>query len=74
MLAFSILHKAVPGVKVTLTNTSNGITVETQTSSAGFYRFSSRVPGAYEVSTISLPLSTGQTRDLNINVEVVHHY
>jgi Carboxypeptidase regulatory-like domain len=70
---------AVPDAKVTLTNASTGITVETQTSSAGFYRFSSLAPGNYEVkaisagfraATISVVLSTGQTRDLNINLEV----
>ena len=70
---------AVADAKVTLTNTSTGITVETQTSSAGFYRFSSLAPGTYEVkvvaagfraANISLALSTGQTRDVNINLEV----
>ncbi len=70
---------AVPNAKVTLTHASTGIVVETQTSSAGFYRFSSLAPGDYEVKAgaagfrtpiIAVLLTTGQTRDLNITLEV----
>ena len=70
---------AVPGARVTLTNSSTGITTETQTATAGFYRFSSLEPGNYQLKVlatgfrppvISLILTTGQTRDLNINLEV----
>ncbi|MFN7922124.1 MAG: TonB-dependent receptor [Bryobacteraceae bacterium] len=70
---------AVPNAKVSLTNTSTGISVETTSSSAGFYRFSSLAPGNYEMKvqatgfrppTIAVALTTGQTRDLNVNLEV----
>ena len=70
---------STPNANVTLTNASTGITIETQSSSAGFYRFSSLAPGNYEMKlvatgfrpqTISLVLTTGQTRDLNINLEL----
>lgn len=70
---------AVPNAKVTITSASTGITVETQSTTAGFYRFSSLAPGAYTIKvvapgfrtpTISVALTTGQTRDLNINLEV----
>lgn len=69
----------VPNAKVTLTSASTGITVETQSSNAGFYRFSSLAPGDYQVKavaagfrtpSISLALTTGQSRDLNITLEV----
>ena len=72
-------QSAIPNAKVSLTNTSNGITVETQTTSAGFYRLSSLAPGSYQVKVVAtgfrppivaLTLTTGQTRDLNINLEV----
>lgn len=72
-------QSAVPGARVTLVNLSNGIVTETPTTATGFYRFSSLAPGNYQVKvnapgfrppTISLGLSTGQTRDLNINLEV----
>jgi uncharacterized membrane protein len=70
---------AVPSAKVTITSASTGITVETQSTTAGFYRFSSLAPGAYTLKvvapgfrtpTIAVALTTGQTRDLNINLEV----
>ena len=72
-------QSAIPNARVTLTTASTGITVETQTSTAGFYRFSSLAPGNYEIKvtasgfrlpTIAVALTTGQTRDLNINLEV----
>ena len=72
-------QSAVPNAKVTLMTASTGIAVETQTSTSGFYRFSSLAPGSYEIKvvasgfrlpTIAVALTTGQTRDLNINLEV----
>ena len=76
---FDASPAAVPNAKVTLLNSSNGITVETATNSVGFYRFSSLAPGKYEIKvaaagfrppTITLVLTTGQTRDLNIDLEL----
>lgn len=76
---FDPSQAAVPNAKVTLTNASTGITIETQTSAAGFYRFNSLAPGDYQVKAvasgfrtpnISLALTTGQTRELAINLEV----
>lgn len=70
---------AVPHAKVSLTNGGTGITVETLTTSTGFYRLSSLAPGSYQVKVmaagfrppvVSLTLTTGQTRDLNISLEV----
>ena len=70
---------AVPDAKVKLTNIRTGITAETVSNATGFYRFSSLAPSDYEVkveaagfrgSTVALALTTGQTRDLNVNLEV----
>lgn len=69
----------VPNAKVTISNASTGIAAETMSNSAGFYRFSSLAPGDYQVKVeaagfrapaISVALNAGQTRDLNINLEV----
>lgn len=60
-------------------NTRTGVSSGQETNTSGFYRFSSLVPGDYEpqvkasgfrVSTISVLLTTGQTRDLNVSLEV----
>lgn len=72
-------QSAIPNAKVSLINESNGINVQTQTTSSGFYRFSSLAPGAYQLKVtvpgfrtpqIALNLTTGQTRDLTVNLEV----
>ncbi len=69
----------IPAAKVVLRNLQTGIETESQTSTAGFYRFSSLAPGRYEVTveaagfrtvTIQALLTTGQVRDLNVNMEV----
>ncbi|MBM3787164.1 MAG: hypothetical protein FJW30_22635 [Acidobacteria bacterium] len=70
---------AVPNAKVTLKNGRTGISTELPSNSAGFYRFSALAPGDYElkveatgfrVSTTLVTLTTGQTRDLNVTLEV----
>ncbi len=70
---------AVASAKVTLKNLRTNITADLQSNSSGFYRFSALGPGDYEVrvdapgfrsSVVNLALSTGQTRDLNISLEV----
>ncbi|HEX6126020.1 MAG TPA: carboxypeptidase-like regulatory domain-containing protein, partial [Pyrinomonadaceae bacterium] len=40
----------VPGATVTLTNKETNQTQTTQTSDAGFYRFSALTPGTYSIS------------------------
>jgi len=70
---------AVPNAKIRLISIGTGITADTTTNSAGFYRFSSLAPGNYEIKveasgfrtpTVALAISTGQTRDLNVSLEV----
>ena len=70
---------AVPNAKLTLANDSTGIAIDSISTSAGFYRFSSLAPGNYElkttiagfrVSSIKFAITTGQTRDLNVTLEV----
>jgi hypothetical protein len=70
---------AVPNAKLTLLNGATGIASDAVSTSAGFYRFSSLAPGNYELKTtiagfrtssIQFAISTGQTRDLNITLEV----
>ncbi len=69
----------IPNAKITLKNSRTGISSDLLTNSAGFYRFSSLAPGDYEIkvdaagfrgSTTALTLTTGQTRDLNLSLEV----
>jgi len=70
---------AVPNAKITLKNARTGISSDLQSNSAGFYRFSALAPGEYELrveaagfraSTVAVPLTTGQTRDMNVTLEV----
>jgi hypothetical protein len=70
---------SVVDAKVRLTNTRTGITSETVSNATGFYRFSSLAPSDYELkvevpgfrgSTVALALTTGQTRDLNVTLQV----
>jgi hypothetical protein len=69
----------VPSATITLKNGRTGITTSLQTNSAGFYRFSALAPGEYELkvamagfreSTTMVNLTTGQTRDLNLTLEL----
>ena len=69
----------VPNAKVTLKSNRTGISSQTETTTSGFYRFSALAPGDYEVmvlapgfraAAISLNLTTSQTRDLNLSLEV----
>ena len=70
---------AVPSAKLKLNNAQTGIGAETVSNSAGFYRFSSLAPGNYELkveapgfraANLAVALTTGQTRDINLNLEV----
>ncbi|MFN0106313.1 MAG: TonB-dependent receptor domain-containing protein [Bryobacteraceae bacterium] len=70
---------SVPNAKVTLVSARTGISSEAQTNTGGFYRFSALAPGDYEIkvqtsgfrtASVSLALTTGQTRDLNFSLEV----
>lgn len=70
---------AVPKAQVALKNARTGISLDLQTNAAGFYRFSALAPGDYEVrvetqgfrpSLTRLVLTTGQTRDLNLELEL----
>lgn len=70
---------AVPSAKVSLKSVRTGVASELETNSSGFYRFSALAPGDYEIKTeakgfrgsiINLTLTTGQTRDLNVTLEV----
>jgi len=70
---------AVASAKATLKNLRTNITADLQSNSSGFDRFSALGPGDYEVrveapgfrsSVVNLALSTEQTRDLNITLEV----
>lgn len=70
---------AVPNAKITLKNARTGISSDLQSNSAGFYRFSALAPGEYELrveatgfraSSVVVPLTTGQTRDMNVTLEV----
>ena len=70
---------SVPNAKVTLSSARTGISSEAQTNTGGFYRFSALAPGDYEIkvetagfrtASVNLTLTTGQTRDLNLSLEV----
>ncbi len=70
---------AVPNSKVKISNPRTGIASETVSNSTGFYRFSSLAPSDYELkveapgfrgTTVAVSLTTGQTRDLNVTLEV----
>ncbi len=70
---------SVPNAKVTLRSARTGISSEAQTNTGGFYRFSALAPGDYEIkvetagfrtASVNLTLTTGQTRDLNLSLEV----
>jgi hypothetical protein len=69
----------VPNALVKFVNLGTNITGETTTNEAGFYRFNSLAPGAYDViaevkgfktQILKLTLTTNQSRDLNIDLEV----
>jgi hypothetical protein len=70
----------IPGATLTLTNLGTGIKATVQTSNTGYYRFQSLPPGkftleaaasGFKTSTISdLVLEVGQTRTVNLGLEV----
>ena len=55
----------IPGVNISATNTTTGVTTETITNEAGTYRFPSLQPGAYDVKA-SLPGFQAQTFRLTL--------
>jgi hypothetical protein len=70
---------AVPKATVTLTNSDTKVTQNTVTGDTGVYRFVSLAPGPYVISTnqtgfaptqISITLSTAETRNVPIKLEV----
>src|SRR5579871_8356 len=71
----------VPSVSVTLVNVDTGVTQQTVSTESGVYRFDSLAPGNYRVSAqaagfsptaVSFNLTTGQTRDIPLTMEVGH--
>lgn len=70
----------IPKATVTLTNPGTGRTLTTQTSNAGFYKFSELTPGSYEVkvsasgfkekSFASVGISAQLPRGLDVTLEV----
>ncbi|HZN10942.1 MAG TPA: carboxypeptidase regulatory-like domain-containing protein, partial [Blastocatellia bacterium] len=69
----------VPNAVIKLTNVQTGISQETRTNESGYYRFSSLAPGDYELraeatgfqtKVLKFALTTGQTRDVNFDLEV----
>jgi hypothetical protein len=72
-------RSVVPSARVSLLNVSTGVTQETVTNDAGFFRFSSLPPGDYEasvtgtgfqVAAVKFTLTTGQTRGLDFDLEL----
>src|SRR5215217_6220155 len=72
---------AVPGVKITATQTATGLKRDTVSNDSGLYVFSNMSPGDYElrleakgfttrVSKTSVPLKVGQTVTLDVLLEI----
>jgi hypothetical protein len=69
----------VPEARVTIRNMDTGIVQESNTSSDGYYRFSSLQPGRYELKvdktgfqakSVQVVLGTGQTSEVNVALVV----
>jgi Carboxypeptidase regulatory-like domain/TonB dependent receptor len=69
----------IPNATVTLTNLSTGVSLKTQSSESGVYRFSSLAPTRYEVTAqaaglemkpVEVTLLTDQTAGVNLNLAV----
>src|SRR5262245_7759224 len=67
----------IPNAAVKLLNPGNAQTLETKTNESGYYRFSSLGPGSYDLTieaagfqtkVIKITITTGQIRDLNIDM------
>ena len=58
---------AVPGAKVTLTNTANGATQTRTTNGSGFYEFALLPPGTYSIS-VTAPNYKETTQTINVAV------
>jgi len=59
----------IPGAKVVLTGTENGVTSETQSNSAGFFRFPSLGAGSYKI-TVSMD-GFGTVTEANIDLNAM---
>lgn len=62
---------SVSGATVTLTNKETNQTQTTQTSDAGFYRFSSLAPGLYSISVEKQDFKKGNVDDVKVDAESV---
>ncbi|MFN7992515.1 MAG: TonB-dependent receptor [Bryobacteraceae bacterium] len=72
-------QSVIPDVTVKLRNIETGVSQEAKSNESGYYRFGSLAPGNYEISAsaaafqphvLTLTLTAGQTRDLNIALAV----
>lgn len=69
----------INGALIKLTSLQTGLTQETKTNDAGYYRFSGLAPGDYELTIenqgfqakiVKLALTAGQSRDANVELAV----
>lgn len=69
----------IRGATVRLKNVQTGLSQDTRTNDAGYYRFSSLAPGNYELTienqgfqtrTITVSLTASQSRDVNVELNV----
>ncbi len=59
----------VPNAQVTLTNTDNGLVLQTTTSSSGEYTFSPVRIGNYSISATAQGFATTTQKDLKVSVQ-----
>ncbi len=62
-------NSSVPNAKVTLTNQETGIQQSTQTSSAGFYRFSGLAPGRYSLGIEASGFKKESRENITVSAE-----
>ncbi len=60
--------ESVPGATVTATNVETGMTMQTQTTSDGLYRFDNLPPGIYDLSIEALSFATTQAKSVKLQV------
>ena len=59
---------SVPGATVTATNVETGMTMLTQTTSEGIYRFDNLPPGIYDLSIEARSFATSQAKSVKLQV------